>query len=178
VHPVPPIAAGAAAAHASWGTTQVGAQPYVNPEHTKAVFNRDLLSKGVLPVLLVVDNSGSSSEIELVRSGIALSKPSGGQLAPLAPEASVNGEERNAMAEGVLLLGPFSYDNARNYNDAMRRDWTEKALPDVAVVLPGQTLRKFLYFDVGKNFNTTGATLLVPARVGNAAERQTVGLKF
>ena len=75
VHPVPPIAADAAAAHASWGTTQVGAQPYVNPEQTKALFNRDLLSHGVLPVLLVVDNSGSSSEIERVRSGIALSKP-------------------------------------------------------------------------------------------------------
>jgi hypothetical protein len=60
----------------------------------------------------------------------------------------------------------------------MRRDWVEKALPEVAVIMPGQTLRRFLYFNVGAGFIPGGSSLVVPARVGNAAERQTVTLGF
>jgi len=178
VRPIPAIAPEQAPAHSSWGTTQVGARPYARPVETESVFNRDLLSHGVLPVLLIVDNTGSSDEIELVRSGIELATPSGARLAPIGSESAVSGEERNAMAEGIFLFGPFSYDNARNYNDAMRRDWVEKALPEVAVILPGQTLRKFLYFNVGAGFSPAGSTLIVPARVGNAATRQPVSLSF
>lgn len=178
VRPMPAVQATEAPARASWGAAQLGAKPYLGSAELKAVFNRDLMSKGVLPVLLVVDNTRSSSEIEILRGSIELATPAGSRLAPIGSDSASTGQERNAMAEAIFFFGIFSYDNANKYNDEMRRDWVDKGFPEVAVVMPGRSLSKFLYFNVGKDFKPSGASLLVPARVANAAARQTVALPF
>lgn len=178
VRPMPQVQAADAPARANWGAAQLGAKPYIGTAELKAVFNRDLMSKGVLPVLLVVDNTASSSEIEILRGSIEFATAGGSRLAPIGSDSATTGQERNAMAEAIFFFGIFSYDNANKYNDEMRRDWVDKGFPEVAVVMPGRSLSKFLYFNVGKDFKPEASSLLVPARVSNAPARQTVALKF
>ncbi len=177
IRPMPAVHASEAPARAASGLIHYGAKAYTDGAEIKAVFNADLLSKGVLPVLLIVDNQ-SATDLEIVRPRIELSTSSGQEIEPIAPDAATTGEGRNALAEAVFFFGIFSYDDANKYNDEMRRDWIDKAEPEVQIVRAGLTSSKFLYFNVGKDFSPQGSVLHVAAQNFGSGQMQTITLKF
>src|SRR4051794_11926652 len=59
VRPMPALRASEAPARADAGQIHVGSKAYTNSGEIKAIFNADLISHGVLPVLLVVDNQSN-----------------------------------------------------------------------------------------------------------------------
>lgn len=177
VQPMPQLGAGEAPARTVIAGTEFGAKAYTDGVESKAVFNYDLMSKGFLPVLLIVDNN-SRSELEILRARIELQSPSGERLEPVSGEAVATGEGRNAMAEAIFFFGIFSYDNANKFNDALVRDWVDKGFPVAQIVRPGHTVKKFLYFRVGRGFSPSGATLNVPFQRDSRDSREIAVLKF
>jgi len=177
VRPMPGLRATEAPARASFPNADVGAKAYTNGAEIKAIFNADLMSKGVLPVLLLVDNR-SSNELEIVRDRIELSTPSGARMQPINPDAATTDQGRNALAEAVLFFGVFSYADAEKYNNEMRRDWVDKAVPEVQIVRSGLTTSKFLYFNVGKDYSLAGSNLNVVIQPLGGGPAQTLTLKL
>ena len=177
VRPMPQMKAQEAPSRLSIDGVDLGAKVLYEGAEIKATFSVNLLSNGFLPVHLVVDNR-SGSEIEFVRARIEFETPGGERMSPIAATAASTGEGRNAMAEAIFFFGIFSYDNANKYNQDLQRDWAEKGMGEVQVVRSGRTMSKFLYFDVGKDFNPSGASLRVPFDREGSNRQQVAVLRF
>lgn len=177
VQPMPSIRADEAPARTTVAGVPVGAKSYTDSGEIKAIFNYDLMGKGVLPVFLVVDNR-SDREIELLRARFEFETPSGSQLVPISPAAASTGHGRNAMAEAFWIGGIFSYDNANKFNEDMERDWINKAWPEVALLRPGRTKSGFLYFKVGEDFSASGSRLRIPFEIDQELDRENAILTF
>lgn len=177
VRPMPMMGALDAPSRTSMASVDIGAKALTDKTELKATFNYDMLSKGILPIHLAVDNH-SAREIELVRARIELVTASGQALEPINPGAASTGEGRNAMAEAIFFFGIFSYDNANKYNDDLQRDWAEKGMGEVQLVRPGRVMNRFLYFNVGSGFSPSGSTLSVPFQIEGAGDRLTAALRL
>ena len=160
VRAMPQISALEAPSKTSSYEVDFGVKPYTEEAQIQAVFNYDMMSKGVMPVYLVVENH-SDYEMEMLRMRVELRTASGSVLAPVSPAVAVSGHGRNAAAEAFWLLGMISYDDANKYNEALKRDWAEKAWPEISILAPGRTKAGFMYFNVGENYKQDGSRLTV-----------------
>lgn len=178
VQPMPQVGVHEAPVRTSASGIAFGAKSYNNAAECKAVFNQSLPARGVIPVLLMVENRGSD-DIEILRAACELETPSGSVLRPIGADSASSQHGRNAMAEAVLLFGIFSYDNANRFNDAMARDWVEKGMGEVQIVRSGRSMARFLYFETGSDFATSGSSLRVPfEHLGGSRMRPVATLRF
>ena len=178
VRPIPQLTAQEAPVRSDSGAVAFGAKSYHENAECKAVFNRALCSKGVTPVLLLVDNQ-SSDDIEVIRAAVESETSSGTVLRPVTPDAASSEHGRNAMAEAIFFFGIFSYDDANRYNDDMARDWVEKGMGEVLILRPRRSAAKFVYFETGSAFSPSGSILRVPfERLGVSRGRETAVLRF
>ncbi|WP_432799423.1 hypothetical protein [Poriferisphaera sp. WC338] len=175
VQAMPQISPKAAPASTSAYEVDFGAKPYVTETEAKAVFNYDMMSKGVMPVFVAVENH-ADQDIEILRARFELQTGSGVKLLPVLPVVASTMHGRNAMAEAFWYFGIFSYDNANKYNEALKRDWAEKAWPEVSIIRSGHTKSGFLYFKVGENYKHSKSILSVPFEIDGFADRKEVKL--
>ncbi len=153
VHAIPGVAARDAAGHREIDGIRIGAQPYQDFDSAQRVFNRSPMENGVLPILLIVDNS-SEIEIEMTRVRIELETSNGKRLEPLDRLSA----SREAAKMGTpAFLWVFSTTDTR----AMAFDWGVKCVPDLQVCKRGRTVRTFLYYRVGKMFAEETAVQLL-----------------
>ncbi len=176
VRAMPSITSSQAPTRGTSAGLNVGAKPYTQSSEIKGIFNYDLLTKGVLPVYLVIENNGSS-EVELLRARVQLRTPSGTVCDAVPADAAATGHGRNAVGEAVFLFGIFSYDNANKFNDEMKRDWSDKGLGEVTIVAPGRSVSKFAYFSVGKDFKAPGSQLSLVFTSGSSRPTVTIPLR-
>ena len=142
------------------GAVAVGADLYVQPERLEAVFGRDLRKVGVVPIQVLVQNSGER-QYWLQRSAIALELPDGTQMNPVrATEVAVMEPPHPPrsiaanIALGALLI-PFIpiliYPALIDVqlSDASRRqrrtDYWSKELVDV-VLGENESVHGFVFF--------------------------------
>lgn len=177
IRPMPQMSASEAPARISSHGVDFGAKAFSDAGEVKATFTYNMLTKGLLPVHLVIDNN-SASEIEIMRVRIELETPNGEVIEPIAADAASSGQGRNAMAEAIFFFGIFSYDNANKFNQDLQRDWLTKGMGQIQVLRPGRTMSKFLYFDVGKDFSPSSARLRVPFQRAGSTARDSVVLQF
>lgn len=145
--PVPE--AGAMPAWRTEGIAAAGADPYVQPDRQKGVFDADLNDAGVLPIQLLVQNEGDRGM--LVRpSDIRLVLPDGRQIGPVGTAAVVAKLEKPSMhfwptfflgLPGALVSMSAS-DKARGDRQG---DYRSKEFRD-ATLRKGQSAHGFVYF--------------------------------
>lgn len=169
VHAIPGVAPRDAAGHTEIDGIRIGAQPYQDFDSAQKIFNQSPMVNGVLPILLVVDNS-SEVEIEMTRVRIELETSNGKRLEPLD---RLHASREAAKLGTPAFLWVFSTTDTR----AMAFDWAVKCVPDLQVCKRGRTVRTFLYYRVGKAFAQDKAeqcTLIVPFEHADRAKRQSV----
>jgi hypothetical protein len=153
----------------------IGAKAFTDSTEIKAIFNYDLLSKGILPVFVTVENTGST-DVEIQRPRVQFTTPGGQVLDVITADTATGGQGRNAMGEAIFLFGIFSYDNANKFNEELKRDWADKSYGELVVLTPGRTVGKFFYFNVGTSFTVSGSKLNIVYSAGNV--RKTATLQF
>ena len=169
VHAIPEISARDAATHTEIDGIRIGAQPYQDFDSALKIFNQSPMANGVLPILLIVDNS-SEIEIEMTRVRIELETSNGKRLEPLG--------RLSASREAAKMATPaFPWVFSTTHTRAMAFDWAIKCIPDLQVCKRGRTVRRFLYYRVGKTFAEDRAeqcTLVVPFEHADRSKWQSV----
>jgi len=169
VHAIPGVAPREAAGHTEIDGIRIGAQPYQDFDSALKVFNQSPMVNGVLPILLIVDNS-SEVEIEMTRVRIELETSNGKRLEPLD---RLSASREAAKLATPAFLGVFSSTDSR----AMAFDWAVKCVPDLQVCKRDRTVRTFLYYRVGRTFAQDKAeqcTLIVAFEHADRSKRQSV----
>jgi hypothetical protein len=169
VQPIPALAAQEATAHVGIASIHVGAQPYQDFDPAQRVFNQSPMENGVLPILLIVENK-SEMDIEITRVRVELEAPGGKRLEPL---------DRFAASGEAAVLAPsdFLWVFPSTDKRAMALDWAIKCVPDLLVCKRGHTVRRFLYYRVGREFaenRTEQCTLVVPFEHADRSKRELV----
>lgn len=167
VQPIPEIAAQEAAAHVGIASIHVGAQPYGDFDPAQRVFNQSPMENGVLPILLIVENK-SEMDIEITRVRVELEVPGGKRLEPL-DQFAASGEA------AVLAPSDFLWVFPSTDKRAMALDWAIKCVPDLLVCKRGHTVRRFLYYRVGRQFaddKTEQCSLVVPFEHADRSKRE------
>jgi hypothetical protein len=168
--PVPEI--GTMPACRTEGTITVGADPYVQPDRLKAVFDADLNKVGVLPIQVLVRNTGDRSVL-VQKAFMLLVLPDGRQLCSAGATAVVAKLEKpSSHFWPTFFLGIPGAVGAQAADDKARAnrmaDYRSKEFQDVTLG-KDQFMHGFVYFipPVGAE-PFTEATLTVP--VVDAAE--------
>lgn len=145
--PVPK--AGAMLAWRTEGSVAIGADPYVEKDRQKAIFDGDLAAAGVLPILVLIRNEGS--RVRFVRaSTITLTLPDGGELGPVGTTAVVAKMESAAGVIGSTIafgiIGALVAGGAQDKARASRlADYQSKQLQTVKL-RKGESTHGFVYF--------------------------------
>lgn len=169
VRAIPGVAPRDAAGHKEIDGIRFGAQPYQDFDAALKIFNQSPMENGVLPILLIVDNS-SEIEIEMTRVRIELETSNGKRLEPLD---RLSASREAAKMATPAFLWVFSTTDTR----AMAFDWAVKCVPDLQVCKRGRTVRTFLYYRVGKAFaaeKEEQCTLVVAFEHADRSKRQSV----
>jgi len=119
------------------GAVAIGADPHVQADRQKAVFDADLGEAGVLPVQVLVQNRGDRGLL-VRRSDIALVLPDARMLSPAGASAvaakleSIGGVVGASIAFGMIgfLAASSAEDKARA---ARQTDFRSKELQDVTL---------------------------------------------
>lgn len=128
----------------------VGADPYVQPERQKAIFDADLAGEDVIPVRLLVRND--SARRFLVRpSSMTLALPDGTQI-PSAGATAVAAKLDQGVGEvigwGIAfgLIGMLAASaNKDSVRSARLSDYRSKELPEVSLAR-GESAHGFVFF--------------------------------
>lgn len=144
----------------------VGADPYVQVERQKAVFDADLGGEDVIPVRLLVRND--SARRLLVRpSSMTLALPDGAQI-PSAGATAVAAKLDQGVGEVIgwgIAFGIIGMLAASANKDSVRaarlQDYRSKELPEVSLA-KGESAHGFVFFIPPRGTNPFGeATLSV-----------------
>jgi len=132
------------------GAFAVGADPYVETERQEALFNADLVARGILAVLILAENRGDRA-VFLRRSDVRLRLPSGRSVASGSIDA-VASRFQVERASGFWptflfgMAGQFaSASMARGAEVDRRKDYSAKELEDTTLA-PGESVQGFVFF--------------------------------
>jgi hypothetical protein len=137
------------------GAVAVGADPYVQAERQKEVFDGDLSGAGILPVQVLFENRGDR-RLLVRRSDILLELPDGTRLSPVGAMAAAARLDSYAgigaagfanvltlgLAAPIYHVATLSEQRAR---EARLADFTQKELQDVTLEKDG-SLHGFVFF--------------------------------
>lgn len=136
----------------SWqieGSIGVGADPYVQVDRQKAVFDGDLASQGVLPIQVLVRNEGSRRYL-LRGATMMLTLPDGSQLSPVGATAVAAKMEGGGGVIGwTIAFGLIGFLAASSAEDQARAarlaDYRSKEFQDVTLG-KDESAHGFVYF--------------------------------
>ena len=151
--PFRPAAADSYAHHQTNSKVTIGVDPYITAEKQKTAFGKlDLYARGVLPVLVVIQNGGDKA-ISFDRMKAEYVGPNRNRVeaTPAKDVRYLNGPNRPDVVAGPT--GPVpgrSKKNPLNAWEVEGRAFAAKTLP------PGESASGFLYFEAGLQ---SGATI-------------------
>jgi len=163
--PFRPAAAESYEHHQTNAKVTIGVDSYTTPEKQKAAFGKlDLYSRGILPVLVVIQNGGDKA-IELDRIKVEYVGPNRNRVdaTPAKEVRYLNGPRRPDVIAGPT--GPVPGRIKKNPLDAWEvegRAFAAKTLP------PGESASGFFYFQAGLQ---SGSTIYI-SRITEAASGQ------
>jgi len=155
------------------GDLCVWIEEYATPEKCEKIFDTNLFEKGVVPLLICIQNNGQhpyevkSTDI-IVREGDTLAKI-------LTPEEAATKAKRSAIgrALGWSMLVPIisipiavaaSADHTSKVNKRIVQDFVMKGFHD-GVIMPNKELSGFLFFELKKERkDLSGLSLEMTAR--------------
>jgi hypothetical protein len=155
------------------GDLCVWIEEYATPEKCEKIFDTNLFEKGVVPLLISIQNNGEhpyevkSTDI-VIREGDTLAKI-------LTPEEAATRAKRNAIgrALGWSMIVPIisipiavaaSADHTSKVNKRIVQDFVMKGFHD-GVIMPNKELSGFLFFELKKERkDLSGLSLEMTAR--------------
>ena len=131
------------------GNLVIGADPHVQPDRQKAVFDGDLSEAGILPIQIWLENQGGR-RLLVRRTDMMLVLPGGQQLSPAGASAaasrmeSIGGVVGASIAFGIIgyLAASSAEEKARI---ARQVDFRNKELREVAIG-KGESTHGFVFF--------------------------------
>lgn len=131
------------------GSLVIGADPHVQPDRQKAVFDGDLSEAGILPIQIWLENQGER-RLLVRRTDMMLVLPSGQQLSPAgASAASSRMESIGGVVGATIAFGIIGYLAASSAEEKARTarqvDFRNKELRDVAIG-KGESTHGFVFF--------------------------------
>ena len=168
---------------------RVAADPYFAKERVRRAFGTDLLSQGVLPVLVVLEN-GTDSVFSIQKDGIALVQDGvvdeGGTVPPDAPPKKRNLtplEQAGLVvgslvvvaspAVGLVLVAGAAFSEHSDANRARIRNHMLVSELSDRTVYPRESTRGFVYFRHGFTDPTSGGLFALRADVENLSDHTT-----
>ncbi|MFH1349035.1 MAG: hypothetical protein ABIH58_05380 [Patescibacteria group bacterium] len=148
----------------------IAVEPFYDKEKIEEYFGRDLLSDGILPILLVAENHNQTSSFVLLKEQFSLTEPSSDMIAssdagaPIAKEASIQAGASMAastgmavltfnpmmMAGGVIVGGKAVADASAIQHNLTTKELTTKTLSH------GKSQYGFVYFKLKDKNGITG----------------------
>lgn len=141
----------------------VGIQPLFDKQELDQYFGTDLVSRGLLPVLVVAENDSGDASYLLSLTNCSLSQGKG------------YGSEEDLSSRNYALIVPGGLIGAALVLDAQskRVGMAVKELRD-QTVSPGQTEQGFVYFSLPEQKPSRGSQVLVKVRVPRIGSHQTL----
>ena len=159
--------------HTEFNGLKLAVDPYLDPARVEGFFSVDLLAEGIVPILLVIENSSEAQGYRILRDNVALLQAEG----TLATQSEVTGSQQlnQQLGQAETLggawagaatplplgyaynLGPgaafaaigayavFTEFSATRKKDVLEYSILETQLMD-KTLYPGQTLSGFVYF--------------------------------
>jgi hypothetical protein len=146
-------------------------EPFTAKHQVKETFNTDVVSKGIIPVLVVVENNGSATYL-LAKEKALVGK---GSTNALTGQLSTGGTGDTAAKVGAgflavsIISGPavvvaapllIGGMKAMSNADVIRHNLSDKALASHTIE-PGKRAYGFLYFQLAKGQKFTGTHQVV-----------------
>jgi hypothetical protein len=132
---------------------------YATPEKCEKVFDTNLFEKGVVPLLISIQNNGQHS-YEVKSTDISI-RDGNGLAKILTPEEAATKAKRSAIgrAVGWSMIVPIisipiaaaaSVNHTSKVNKQIVQDFVMKGLHD-GVIMPNKELTGFLFFELNKD---------------------------